>query len=76
MNSHQIKTLERITSSIQLRHIDGAALFTVEPLASGRILMTASNSWSELKWFEKHQSCFVVIGLRGGVIRKSGNISI
>lgn len=67
MTKNQLKALQWLTSHIPARnHIDGSVSFCVETLAdSDRVLLCATNAYSDLRWFEKHQSCYVTIGPRG-----------
>ena len=78
MTPQQVKKLQWLTAHIPARnHIDGAVSFCVEVLAgSGRVLLCATNAYSDLRWFEKHQSCYVTVGPRGGIVRHSGDLSI
>lgn len=76
MTPAQTKALQVITNYCERTHHDARMCYTVERLEAGVLLFCATNVYGDMKWYERTDDCYALIGVRGGVRQYSGSIKL
>jgi hypothetical protein len=79
MTPKQIQRIQHITNQMQLYYgaskvSSGGMSFTAEEFESGTVMLFATNN-SDLRWFDTHFSCYVLITKQGGISRYDGSMN-
>lgn len=76
MNQTQRNKIQSLTTRIERRHHDGAYTYSADVLENGTVLFSATNIYSNLKWFERTSDVYILVGPRGGCRKYAGNIAL
>lgn len=76
MTKSQIATIRRLTTAVARVTTDGTPSFAVHDICgSGNLLLSATNAYDDLGWYQGVENFFCTIGPRGGIKRKSGTLA-
>lgn len=76
MNAKQISAIRRATNLLSKFYTTARLSFTTEQLENGSVILAASNTDTDLRWFETSYTFFAIVGPRGGVRKYAGNMTI